>query len=323
MTNAIVTLLTQALAEGKLSRDDLKSLMQRSNRPALWRLLVWVGLLTGTTTLITLTYDSPWIWPAMFVHGVVLVHHFSLQHECVHYSVFRTRWLNDLVGNICGFIIMLPHKHFRYEHCDHHTYTQLPGDDPELVPMPEALGQYLFYLTAIAYWRSKFTELFRHVAGRLSVQEKRFVPRVEHKAIYREARIMAALYMLILMVMISFNWWAPMWYWFIPLLLGEPVMRFVRMTEHVGCPTVAQMHENTRTCLVSLPWRFLCWNMNYHAEHHYVASVPFHALPRLHEKLKTHIHVENGGYFGAHRDILRQLLSRRGPAFDKGPEHGR
>ena len=51
--------------------------------------------------------------------------------------------------------------------------------------------------------------------------------------------------------------------------------------------------------------------MNYHAEHHYVSSVPFHALPRLHEKLKDHIYVERGGYFAAHRDILRQILARQ------------
>jgi fatty acid desaturase len=73
---------------------------------------------------------------------------------------------------------------------------------------------------------------------------------------------------------------------------------------------VAQMRDNTRTNLVSAPWRFLCWNMNFHAEHHYVSSVPFHALPRLHEKLKSHIHVEERGYLGAHLDILRQILGR-------------
>lgn len=310
MADAIVTPLTQALAEGKLSREELKSFMRRSNGPALLRLIVWVAVLALTTTLITLSWNSWLIWPAMLVQGVVLVHHFSLQHECVHYTVFRTRWLNDVVGNICGFIIMLPHKHFRYEHCDHHTYTQLEGDDPELVAMPDNLGQYLYYISAIPYWRTKFTELFRHVMGRLTPEERRFIPKTEHAAVFREARIMLAGYAAILTAMAISGEWALIWYWFIPLILGEPVMRFIRMTEHVGRPTVPQMHENTRTNLVSLPWRFLCWNMNYHAEHHYVASVPFHALPRLHAKLRDHIHVEPGGYLGAHRDILRQLLGK-------------
>ena len=311
MSQPIVTPLTQALAEGKLTRAELRELMQRSDGPAFRRLALWLLVLAGTTTLVTLAWDSWLIWPAMFVHGVVLVHHFSLQHECVHYTVFRTRWLNDVVGQICGLIIILPHRFFRYEHCDHHTYTQLHGEDPELIPMPRSLGEYLWYLSAVPYWRAKITELLRHAAGRLSDAERGFIPREEHAAVRRDARWMLAAYGALFAGMAATGWWAPLWYWLIPLMLGEPVMRFIRMTEHVGRPTVAQMHENTRTNLVSAPWRFLGWNMNYHAEHHYVASVPFHALPALHEKLKDHVHVEPGGYLGAHRDILRQLLGRR------------
>ena len=310
MTDAIVTPLTQALAEGKLTREELKSFMQRSDGPALRRLLLWVLVLTATTALVSLAWDSWLIWPAMFLHGIVLVHHFSLQHECVHYTVFRTRWLNDLVGQVCGLIIILPHRFFRYEHCDHHTHTQKAGEDPEMIPLPETLGQYLWYLSAIPYWRNKLTELFRHAAGRLSETERRFIPQVEHAAVYRDARVMVAIYMALLVASLLTGWTGLLWYWLIPLLLGEPVMRFIRMTEHVGRPTVPQMSTNTRTNLVSAPWRFLCWNMNYHAEHHYVSSVPFHALPRLHGKLKDHIFVEPGGYLAAHRDILRQILRR-------------
>ncbi|WP_371169331.1 fatty acid desaturase family protein [Aliiroseovarius sp. 2305UL8-7] len=313
MTNAIVTPLTQALAEGKLTREELKSFMQRSDRPGLQRLALWVLVIAGTSTLITLSWNSWLVWPAMFLQGIVLVHHFSLQHECVHYTVFRTRWLNDVVGQICGMVILLPHRFFRYEHCDHHTYTQLNGDDPEMIPMPKTYGEYLLYLSALPYWRSKFTEVFRHARGQLSGTEKRFIPKVEHKAVYRDARVMLTLYALLFSGMTVTGWWAPIWYWLVPVVMGEPVMRFVRMTEHVGRPTVPQMHENTRTNLVSAPWRFLCWNMNYHAEHHYVASVPFHALPRLHEKLRDHIYVEKNGYLGAHLDILRQLRMRKIP----------
>ena len=312
MTNAIVTPLTQALAEGKLTREELKSFMQRSDAPALRKLVVWVLVLCMTTTLITLAWDSWLIWPAMFVQGIVLVHHFSLQHECVHYTVFRTRKLNDIVGQICGLIILLPHRFFRYEHCDHHTYTQIHGDDPELISQPKSLGEYLWYLTALPYWRAKFTEVFRHAFGRLNAVELRFIPKEEHGSVFWDARMMLSFYALVILGMALTGWWGLIWYWFIPLLLGEPVMRFIRMTEHVGRPTIAQMSENTRTNLVSLPWRFLCWNMNYHAEHHYVSSVPYHALPRLHEKLKDHIFVEPKGYLGAHRDILGRIFQGRG-----------
>ena len=314
MTNAIVTPLTQALAEGKLSREDLKQFMQRSDGPAFRKLIVWIAVLAISTTAITYAWDSWLIWPAMLVQGIILVHHFSLQHECVHYTVFRTRKYNDIAGQICGLIILLPHRFFRYEHCDHHTYTQLNGEDPELIPMPKIFGEYIWYLSAIPYWRNKFTEVFRHAMGRLSEGELRFIPKEEHAAVYRDARMMLGFYALVFIGMAATGWWGLVWYWLIPMVLGEPVMRFIRMTEHVGRPTVAQMSENTRTNLVSLPWRFLCWNMNYHAEHHYVSSVPYHALPKLHEKLKDHIHVEPRGYLGAHLDILRQLFRKEGRA---------
>jgi len=307
MANPIITPLTQALAENRLTRDELRALMQRRNGPALWRLAVWAVIIALTGTLIWAAWNSWLIWPAMFVHGVVLVHFFSLQHECVHYTVFRTRWLNDLVGNVCGAVIILPHQFFRYEHCDHHTHTQIDGDDPEMVPMPQTWGQYALYLSAIPYWCTKITELLRHAAGRLSVAERRFTPKSAEAVVIREARWMLAGYVALFAAMAISGVWAPLWFWLIPLALGEPVMRFIRMTEHVGRPKVAQMSDNTRTSLVSFPMRFLAWNMNYHAEHHYVASVPFHALPRLHEKLRGHVHVEPGGYIGAHRDIVAQL----------------
>ena len=314
MSRLVVTPLTQALTEGKLTRAELRDFMARSNIPALKRIAIWLLVLFATGTLVFVTLGTILSIPAMFLHGVLLVHHFSLQHECVHYTVFRTRWMNDVVGNICGLAIGLPHKHFRYEHCHHHTYTHLDGEDPELIPLPKTIWAYLLYLTALPYWRTKLTEMFCHSIGRLSDDEKRFIPNVEHRAVFNEARVMVSIYSIVIISMLVFQWWTPLWFWLLPLIMGEPVMRYVRMTEHVGRPNVPVMRVNTRTNLVSLPFRFLCWNMNYHAEHHYVSSAPFHALPRLHEKLKAHIHVEPGGYLGAHRDILAQIIGTKARA---------
>ncbi|MBS0124067.1 fatty acid desaturase family protein [Thetidibacter halocola] len=308
MTEPVLTPITQALNDGVLTRAELKALMRRSDRPALIHLALWLMLLGATGTLVWASLGTLWVWPAMFVHGIVVVHFFSIQHECVHYTVFRTRWLNDLVGYICGLVIILPNRFFRYEHCDHHTYTQLTGEDPEQIPMPKTLGEYLWYISSVPYWRAKFQELGRHAAGRLTEVERGFIPKEEHHTIFLEARLMLAFYASILLACVVFDWWAPLWFWLIPLFLGEPVMRFIRMTEHVGRPAIRDMKENTRSNMVSAPMRFLCWNMNYHAEHHYASSVPYHALPRLHDKLKGYVHVEEEGYLGAHREILRHLF---------------
>ena len=311
MSRTVVTPLTQALSEGKLTRQELRSLMTRSDGLALRRLIPWSAMMGASAALVWWAMGSVWMVPAMFVHGVILVHHFSLQHECVHYTVFRTRWLNDLVGNYCGLVIMLPNKFFRYEHCDHHTYTQIEGRDPELLPLPRSFWDYANYVSGIPYWRNKIAEIFGHVRGELTAAEQKFVPGVEHRSLFREARWMVSVYGVVVLAMFYWTWWAPLWFWFLPVLLGEPVMRFIRVTEHVGRPMVADMRVNTRTSLISPVWRFLCWNMNFHAEHHYAPSVPFHALPALHEKLKNHVFVEPRGYLGAHGDILAQVFGRK------------
>lgn len=312
MSEKVLTPISQALADGILTRRELKALMTRSNGPAFAHLAAWIALLACTGALIWWTMGTVWVVPAMFVHGIVMVHHFSLQHECCHYTVFRTRWLNDAVGWICGLIINVPHQFFRYEHCDHHTYTQLTGKDPEQIELPQSFWGYFWYISAIPYLFGQARALVRHAAGLLDDSEKTFLPKEAYKIVIREARIMLALYLGLVLFCLATGWTGPLWYWLIPVLMAEPVMRAVRMTEHVGRPPVGDMQVNTRTNLVSWPLRFLCWNMNYHAEHHYAASVPYHALPKLHEKLKGYIFVEPRGYLGAHKDIWAQLSGRTG-----------
>ena len=323
MPAEVLTPITQAMKEGAISRRELKALMRRSNIPGFVHLAVWFAALLCTGTLVWLASGTWWMIPAMFLHGVLMVHHFSLQHECCHYTAFRSRWINEVLGNYCGFVLMIPNRFFRYEHCDHHTYTQLTGKDPELIELPISLGKYLSYVSSIPYWKAKFSELFRHCLGRISESERRFIPKEEYGTIILEARIMFALYAGILAFCLVFDAWAPLWYWWLPVFLGEPVMRAIRMTEHVGRPNTRDMKVNTRTNLVTLPMRFLCWNMNYHAEHHYASSVPFHALPDLHRKLEGYVHVEGRGYLGAHIDIISQIIGRKERADSENfPETG-
>lgn len=291
-----------------ITRRELKALMKRTNSPGLRHLSLWLLLLCATSMLVwwAQAYGA-WIIPAMFVHGIVMVHHFALQHECSHYTAFRSRRLCNVLASVCGFLLFIPPTFFRYEHCDHHTYTNQPGHDPELISMPANRWQYLWYLSAIPYWRSQFGGLLRRATGSITEEEKRFIPVTELAVIVRESRIMLAGYGLIVLLTLVFSWSAPVLLWWLPLLLSEPVMRYIRMTEHVGRPTVDDRRINTRTSKVSRVWRFLAWNMNYHAEHHFASSVPFHALPELHRKLSGHLYVEERGYWQAHRSIRQGM----------------
>ena len=86
-------------------------------------------------------------------------------------------------------------------------------------------------------------------------------------------------------------------------------MRMVRMSEHVGRPVNnTDLLENTRTTLVNPMFRWLAWNMPYHAEHHLSPSVPFHALPAFYNEIKQHHKKVAHGYFDAHKDIFHRSL---------------
>ena len=84
---------------------------------------------------------TPWLLPAMLLHGILLVFLFAPLHEAVHRTAFRSRWLNDGVARACGAVLILPPDYFRAFHFTHHRHTQDPARDPELsTPKPASPG---------------------------------------------------------------------------------------------------------------------------------------------------------------------------------------
>ncbi|MDH3663676.1 MAG: fatty acid desaturase, partial [Alphaproteobacteria bacterium] len=99
--------------------------------------------------------------------------------------------------------------------------------------------------------------------------------------------------------------WAAVTFWLLPRVLGEPVMRIIRMSEHGACPLVPAMLKNTRTVITLVPVRWLNWNNAHHAEHHAMPAIPFHALPELHRHLGSHIEEVRPGYVDTQAHILK------------------
>ncbi|MEM7795998.1 MAG: fatty acid desaturase, partial [Cyanobacteria bacterium P01_C01_bin.118] len=95
--------------------------------------------------------------------------------------------------------------------------------------------------------------------------------------------------------------------WLLPLAIGQPFLRFVLIAEHTGCSDDSNPLTNTRTTLTLWPIRFLMWNMPYHAEHHLYPSIPFHALPTAHQRLKEHFKRVDAGYVKVNREIVAEL----------------
>lgn len=55
--------------------------------------------------------------------GLLLVRLFTLQHDCGHGSLFKTRKTNDLVGCVFAFLTFTPYQYWRAAHAVHHATT--------------------------------------------------------------------------------------------------------------------------------------------------------------------------------------------------------
>ncbi|MGE0213690.1 MAG: fatty acid desaturase [Parvibaculaceae bacterium] len=237
-----------------------------------------------------------------FAHGILLIFLFTLEHEAIHGTAFRTEALNRTVAAIAGFVVVVPALWFRYFHFAHHRHTQDLDRDPELAsPKPGDWRSYCLYLTGLPYWKAEMKGILDTARGKVGD----YVPATAAAKVVREARIHLALYSIVAVVSIGFGWTWPLELWVVPALLGQPFLRAYLLAEHGACPLVADMLANTRTTFTNGIVRFIAWNMPYHTAHHVLPVVPFHRLPRLTETLNARLASTAAGYVEAHRQIRK------------------
>lgn len=281
--------------EVKLSKQITKQLSQRSDQKGLVQLFGHLGLLCLTALAIS-QVESGWLFLiALLVHGVVLSFVFSPLHETIHYTAFKSIELNNSVAAVFGFILMIPYQYFRSYHSAHHRHTQDVNKDPELIGK-KALTRYDYalHLSGLPFWWANFKTLYQHAKGDVTGA---YMQARDHQTIIAEARIHVGLYLVLILGYFVFDATWLLDYWVLPLLIGQPFLRWFLLAEHSGCDFSSNMLENSRTTYTSPLINFLSWNMSYHAEHHYLVSIPFHALPALHAYTRQQVKFKGDGYW--------------------------
>jgi fatty acid desaturase len=285
----------------ELPPEVLRQLTQRSNARGLLQLGAHLAMLLLAGIGLYSSRDSMLILVTLPLYSALLIFLFAPLHETIHFTVFKTRWFNNLVAAPLGFLLLLPFQYFRVFHYAHHRHTQNPELDPELIDMKPLISKrYWLYLSGLPTWWQSATTIWRHALGRV---EASYIEARHHDSIINEARMHLAGYGLLLLISVLLSSDLLWWYWVLPALIGQPLLRLYLLAEHSGCDFGDNMLENSRTTY-TLPWlNFLAWNMPYHAEHHYLASVPFHALPALHAYTGQRVKYKGAGYYQVNRDI--------------------
>src|SRR5262249_12584046 len=135
----------------------------------------------------------------------------------------------------------------------------------------------------------QLVSIFSNAAGRLSGEDKDYVPEGERWKVVLEARLYVAVFAAVSAACLAMGSILPAMFIVLPTFFGGCVdLILFGYTQHAGLAENVLDHRlNTRTVYMNPVARFIYWNMNYHLEHHMFPMVPYHALPRLHERMKA------------------------------------
>ena len=290
-----------------LSTQKLGVLNVKSNLQGMFRLLGHLTIM-GASGYLWITYmDHGFIaFPALVIYGFSFAAMFAPLHECAHRTAFASNRLNDAIAWFAGLLSFYNSTFYRRYHKWHHRYTRIPGKDPELNdPQPKTFSEYCWQISGIPWWIGKIQGHLRIAFGQL--EDCPYIPQTARSEVIRSTRLQLLVYGVAIALSIAC---AQPWfllYWFLPLALGQPVLRFILLAEHTDCTLDDNPLANTRTTLTLAPLRFLMWNMPFHAEHHLYASIPFHALPAAHDKLSPYLIHVDPGYIKVNQNILEKL----------------
>jgi Na+-transporting NADH:ubiquinone oxidoreductase subunit F len=295
-------------------RREMRNLLIRRDGPAIRDTLLWFALLAGSGYAGYALWGSWWAILPFAIYGVLYASTSdSRWHECGHGTAFKTDWMNNALYEIASFMVLRESMVWRWSHIRHHSDTIIVGRDPEVLATrpPDVKGIILNFFS-VGFYRTYFPQIIRHAMGRISAEEKTYIPATEFPKIYFRARLYLLIYVSAAGVALATRSVLPLMYIGLPNLYGTWLLMIYALTQHAGLAENALDHRlNSRTMYLDPIQRFLYWNMNYHVEHHMFPLVPYHALPRLHALVKEDMPTPYRGLIEAFREIIPTLLRQK------------
>ena len=291
-----------------LTPQDLKELNERSD------LMGWSQLLSHLTLIAILgvlhyqALGSWWVLATGFGLGVAINFLYAAQHELSHWTVFKTKGLNEFWGRVIGFFMLFPRDYDLIMHYSHHRFTQDWDKDGELVREPYTLKTFLLWMSSISYWRNRVTGIIRRARG---VIIEPYIHSNEEGKVVRESRLHLLGYALIAGVSVYLETWAVLTFWIIPMVVTKPVHQLQNTIEHLGLTHNSDILNNTRSTRTNAFFRWLCWQMPYHTAHHSFPSVPFWKLRQLNDKIEDACgEVHRMGWIEFQIEAVKRLLAK-------------
>lgn len=291
-----------------LSGAELKELNTKSDLAGALQLGSHVGAILVLGYLHYLAMGSWWVIATGFCLGVTVNFLYAAQHELSHWTVFRTRYLNELFGRTVGFLMMFPRDYDMAMHQAHHRWTAQWERDGELTRAPYTLKSYLLYFWGFTYWYNRVDGLVRRARG---IIIEPYISKALEAKIIRESRLHILGYLVIAAASVYFQSWAAVTFWLLPMVLTKPVHQMQNTIEHLGLTHESDILKNTRSTRTNALMRWLCWQMPYHTAHHSYPSVPFWQLRKLNDKIENAAgEVHRMGWIEFQVEVMKRLMQK-------------
>ena len=296
-----------------VNAEELKYLNERSDWRGWAQLLTHLGLIGALGYAHYMVMGTWWVLLTGFGLGVALNFLYAAQHELSHWTVFKTKGLNEFWGRVIGFLMLFPRDFDLIMHYSHHRFTQNWDKDGELVREPYTLTTFLLWMSSITYWRNRIAGILRRARG---VIIEPYIHSSEEAKVTRESRLHLLGYAVIAGVSVYLETWFALTFWIMPLLLTKPVHQLQNTIEHLGLAHSNDILNNTRSTRTNAFMRWLCWQMPYHTAHHSFPSVPFWKLRELNDKIEnTCGEVHRMGWIEFQIEAFKRLLAKDEDAY--------
>jgi fatty acid desaturase len=296
-----------------LSSDETRYFTSKSDLLA-WRTFI----VTWALLLAVFAMVDTWTNPLTVLLAIALLAGRQLglaviTHECGHNTFFATRSLNRIVGQyFCANVVFSDMPAYARGHSRHHQAAGTQ-EDPDL-------PNYQAYPVSDESFKRK---VIRDLSGQTGYKLMRFVL-TSAMGLFssdpeqrRRAGPFAQQLLVNLTFAIGLAWLFSPWaylLWLISYLTTHMlIVRIRQVAEHAAVPNLydPDPRNNTRTTIPSW-WERLFFApnyVNYHLEHHFMASVPCYRLKELHELLKQRGAYEDTNIFHGYREVLRHAIA--------------
>ena len=230
--------------------------------PTVILFLLCVGVWLSTFWLVQNGYLA--VWWGVLINYVAAFASFTPMHDASHRSVARPKWINEVIGRVCSYILMSPFTAFRYVHFEHHKHTNDEHHDPDywsgkrpawLLPFRWLTQDIHYYFVYLGVWK-----------------KRKAVERVETVVTF------IVLWGLVIALCFSGYAFAVFWLWIISSRLAVFTLAYTfDYLPHKPHKITSAENRYKATIIRPSPWLTpLFIYQNFHLIHHLYPGVPFY-----------------------------------------------